>query len=138
VRARVRALPTVEIVDRCDVIGPVTTPALDRVTWVRMLHGATGSEEVLEADLVVDATGRSGRTPAWLAAIGYAPPPEEELQVNLKYATRHLRLRPGALAGEKVVGVGAEPGRPWRDASCSATCTGAASQRSTPRHGRRP
>jgi 2-polyprenyl-6-methoxyphenol hydroxylase-like FAD-dependent oxidoreductase len=112
VRARVRALPTVEIVDRCEVAGLVTTAARDRVTGVRILRAPTAAEEVLDADLVLDATGRSGRTPAWLAAIGYDPPPEEQLPVNLKYATRHLRLRPGALASEKVVGVGAEPGRP--------------------------
>jgi len=113
VRARVRALPTLEIADRCDVVGLVTTAARDRVTGVRILRrAAAGAEEVLDADLVLDATGRSGRSPAWLAAIGYDPPPEEQLPVHLKYATRHLRLRAGALGGEKVVAVGAEPGRP--------------------------
>jgi len=113
VRSRVRALPAVEIVDRCDVAGLVTTAARDRVTGVRILRrAAAGAEEVLDADLVLDATGRSGRSPAWLAAIGYDPPPEEQLPVHLKYATRHLRLRAGALGGEKVVAVGAEPGRP--------------------------
>jgi 2-polyprenyl-6-methoxyphenol hydroxylase-like FAD-dependent oxidoreductase len=60
----------------------------------------------------VDATGRTGRTPAWLAAIGYDQPREERLSIHLKYATRHLRLRPGALSGAKVVGIGAEPARP--------------------------
>ena len=114
VRARVRALPTVEIVDRCDVAGLVTTAARDRVTGVRARRGGAGgqTEQVLDADLVVDATGRGGRTLAWLAAIGYEPPPEEQVPVHLKYATRHLRLPPGALGGAKVVGVGAEPRRP--------------------------
>jgi 2-polyprenyl-6-methoxyphenol hydroxylase-like FAD-dependent oxidoreductase len=111
VRARVRALPAVEIVDRCEAVGLSTTAARDRVTGVRVLGGAQ-AEEALDADLVVDATGRGGRTPSWLATIGYDPPPEERLEVHLKYATRHLRLRPGALDGVKVVGVGAEPGRP--------------------------
>jgi 2-polyprenyl-6-methoxyphenol hydroxylase-like FAD-dependent oxidoreductase len=112
VRARVRALPTVEIVDRCDVAGLVTTAARDRVTGVRILRGADGVEETLGADLVLDATGRSGRTPVWLAALGYDLPPEEQLPIHVKYATRHLRPRPGALGGEKFVAVGAEPGRP--------------------------
>ena len=114
VRARVRALPTVEIVDRSDVAGLVTTAARDRVTGVRVLGGDAGgpAERVLDADLVVDATGRGGRTPAWLAAIGYDPPPEEQLPVHLKYATRHLRLPPGALGDAKLVAVGAEPRRP--------------------------
>jgi 2-polyprenyl-6-methoxyphenol hydroxylase-like FAD-dependent oxidoreductase len=115
VRARVRALPAVEIIDRCDVVGLVTTAARDRVTGVRVLRHAAGgarAEEVLDADLVLDATGRGGRTPTWLAATGYDPPPEEQLPVHLKYATRHLRLPPGALGGVKILGVGAEPGRP--------------------------
>ncbi len=112
VRARVRALPTVEIVDRCYAVGLVTTEAQDRVTGVRILRRSASVEETLGANLVVDATGRGGRAMAWLAKIGYDPPLEERLSVHLKYATRHLRLRPGALRGEKFVAIGAEPGRP--------------------------
>jgi 2-polyprenyl-6-methoxyphenol hydroxylase-like FAD-dependent oxidoreductase len=112
VRARVLALPTVEIVDRCDVAGLVTTAARDRVTGVRILRGADGAEETLGADLVLDATGRSGRATGWLATIGYDLPPEEQLPVHVKYATRHLRLRQGALGGEKFVAIGAVPDRP--------------------------
>jgi 2-polyprenyl-6-methoxyphenol hydroxylase-like FAD-dependent oxidoreductase len=112
VRARVRALPTVEIVDRCDVVRLVTTAARDRVTGVRILRSAGGVEETLGADLVLDATGRSGRATAWLATIGYDQPPQERLTIHLKYASRHLRLRPGALRGQKFVAIGAEPGRP--------------------------
>ena len=112
VRARVRALPTVEIIDRREVVGLVTNAARGRVTGVRTLRRGAGAEETVDADLVLDATGRAGRATAWLAAIGYDQPPEEQLAVHLKYATRHLRLRPGALAGAKFVAVGAEPGRP--------------------------
>ena len=112
VRARVQALPTVEIMERCEVVGLVTTTARDRVTGVRMLPHAARVEESLEADLVLDATGRGGRSAAWLAAIGYDQPPQEQLTIHLKYATRHLRLRPDALPGHKFVTIGAEPGRP--------------------------
>jgi 2-polyprenyl-6-methoxyphenol hydroxylase-like FAD-dependent oxidoreductase len=112
VRARVRALPAVEVLDRCEAVGLVTTMARDRVTGVRMLSHATRVEETLETDLVLDATGRSGRTATWLAAIGYKQPPQEQLPIHLKYATRHLRLRPDALPGQKFVTIGAEPGRP--------------------------
>ena len=111
VRARVRALPAVEIVDRCRVTGLDTTPARDRVTGVRVVRSSAGVEETFDADLVLDATGRGGRAVTWLAKIGYDPPREERLTVRLKYATRHLRLRPGALR-EKLVAIGAEPGRP--------------------------
>ncbi len=117
VRAQVRALPNVEIVDRCQFVGLVTNAARDRVTGVRILRRRTAdtadtAEEIVSADLVLDATGRNGRTPAWLATVGYDQPPRDQLTIHLKYATRHLRLRPGALGGEKMVAIGAEPGRP--------------------------
>jgi 2-polyprenyl-6-methoxyphenol hydroxylase-like FAD-dependent oxidoreductase len=112
VRARVRALPTVEIVDRCEVVGLITTAARDRVSGVRILRGADGVQEALDADLVLDALGRSGRATGWLATIGYDQPPQEQLTIQVKYATRHLRLRPGALAGQRFVAIGAVPDRP--------------------------
>ena len=66
-RARVRALPNVRFLDRCDVVGLATTPDGRRVIGVRVLRRADGSaEEVLGADLVVDATR------PWLAHPGMA------------------------------------------------------------------
>ena len=113
-RGRVRALPAVEILDRCEAIGLATTATRDRVTGVRILRRVDGgsTEKTLDADLVVDATGRGGRTPAWLAALGCEQPPEVRLPIDVKYASRHLRLGPGALGGAKFVAIGAEPGRP--------------------------
>jgi 2-polyprenyl-6-methoxyphenol hydroxylase-like FAD-dependent oxidoreductase len=112
VRRRVRVLDNVTVRDRCVVAGLVTTQALDRVTGARVLPaGNGGEEEVLAADLVVDATGRGGRTPAWLREIGYDPPAEDQVRVDIMYASQHLRLRPGALR-EKLILIGAEPARP--------------------------
>ncbi|WP_443076396.1 monooxygenase [Streptomyces sp. NBC_01716] len=45
----------------------------------------------LAADLVVDASGRGSRAPAWLSAVGAEPPPEETLDSGLVYATRAYR-----------------------------------------------
>jgi flavin-dependent dehydrogenase len=93
------------------VAGLVTTRARDRVTGARVLPAGTGVEEILPADLVADATGRGGRVPVWLTEMGYDPPAEEKVRVDIMYASRHLRLRPGAL-GEKLILIGAEPARP--------------------------
>ena len=109
--AKVRALDNVSVRDRCAVAGLVTTPAGDRVTGVRVRPDG-GGEEVIAADLVADATGRSGRTPAWLTEMGYDPPAEEQVRVDVKYASRHLRLRPGALGEQKLILIGTEPARP--------------------------
>src|SRR5262245_18571769 len=111
VRGRVRALGNVSVRDRCEVAGVASTPARDRVTGVRVLP-AGGAEEILAADLVVDATGRGGRTPAWLTAFGYDPPAEERVRVDVKYASRYLRLPAGALGDEKLILIGTQPGGP--------------------------
>ena len=112
VRARVRALDNVSVRDRCAVAGLVTTPAQDRVTGVRVRPADREEDEEIAADLVADATGRGGRTPAWLAEMGYDPPAEEQVRVDVKYASRRLRLRPGALGEQKLILIGTEPGRP--------------------------
>jgi 2-polyprenyl-6-methoxyphenol hydroxylase-like FAD-dependent oxidoreductase len=111
VRDRVRALDKVSIRDRCEVAGLVTTPTDDRVTGARVLPSG-GAEEILAADLVVDATGRGGRTPAWLKALGYDRPAEECIAVDVKYASRYLRLPAGTLGDEKLILIGTEPARP--------------------------
>jgi 2-polyprenyl-6-methoxyphenol hydroxylase-like FAD-dependent oxidoreductase len=111
VRERVRALPNVVVRDRCEVIDLVATDARDRVAGVRA-QPREDTAETIAADLVVDATGRGGRTPSWLRAMGYHPPAEERVTVEVKYASRRLRLPPGALGDQKLVLVGPEPARP--------------------------
>ena len=101
VRARVRALPNVTVLDRCDVVGLAATPDGGRVTGARVLPRVDGgAEQLLRADLVVDATGRGSRTPLWLEALGYARPAKEQVRIGLGYATRTYRLPSDALGGE--------------------------------------
>jgi 2-polyprenyl-6-methoxyphenol hydroxylase-like FAD-dependent oxidoreductase len=109
IRRRVLASPNISVVERCDAAGLMASPDRRRVIGV---HVRGGAEEELAADLVVAATGRGGRVPAWLEALGYPRPGEEQLAVDLTYASRRIRLRPGALAGDKLVLIGARPGVP--------------------------
>ena len=111
VRKRVRGVGNVVLRDRCDAVALVASDARDRVTGVRVAPQG-GDEETLAADLVVDATGRSGRTPTWLQQLGYDAPDEERVVVEVMYASRHLRLRPDALGDVKLVLVGAETVHP--------------------------
>ncbi|MCX3062919.1 FAD-dependent oxidoreductase [Streptomyces beihaiensis] len=112
IRARVKKLPGVEIADRCEVAALLSAPDGTRVTGVRTVERGSGAERELAADLVVDATGRGGRATRWLTDLGYQPPTEDKVAVDIKYVSRTLRLAPGALGRRKVVIVGAEPGRP--------------------------
>jgi 2-polyprenyl-6-methoxyphenol hydroxylase-like FAD-dependent oxidoreductase len=113
VRARVRAHPNVTLLDRCDVVGLATTPDNRRVIGVRVLHRADSSaEEVLGADLVVDASGRGSRTPVWLESLGYARPELEQVRIGLAYATRIYRLATNALHGDLAILDAATPQLP--------------------------
>ena len=62
-----------------------------------------GSPAPVPASLVVDATGRGSRTPAWLAGLGYQRPAQERVEIGLGYATRTYRLRPGAMDGDQMI-----------------------------------
>jgi hypothetical protein len=113
VRARVRALPNVAVLDSCDIAGLAATPDGRRVTgaWFRRREGAS-AEDVLDADLVVDATGRGSRTPVWLEALGYARPAKNQVRIRLGYATRNYRLPRGALGGDLAALHGLTPQHP--------------------------
>jgi 2-polyprenyl-6-methoxyphenol hydroxylase-like FAD-dependent oxidoreductase len=112
VRSRVLELPNVTLIDGCRVVGLKATDDNTRVLGVEVLRSGAGGTEVIHADLVVDATGRSGRATKWLATMGYAPPPEESLKVDLLYVSQHLRPVPGSMGREKVVIIGHAPTRP--------------------------
>jgi 2-polyprenyl-6-methoxyphenol hydroxylase-like FAD-dependent oxidoreductase len=113
VRARVRAHPNVTLLDQCDVVGLATTSDNRRVTGARMLRRADSSaEEVLGADLVVDATGRGSRTPVWLESLGYRRPELEQVRIGLAYATRIYRLATDALHGDLAILDAATPQLP--------------------------
>jgi hypothetical protein len=68
---------------------------------------AGGRSAIIEADLVVDATGRGSRTPLWLDELGYRRPEQERVEIGLGYATRTYRLRPGAMNGDQMILTGA-------------------------------
>jgi flavin-dependent dehydrogenase len=112
-RARVRALANVAFVDSCDIMGLAATPDGRRVTGARVQRREGGSaEEVLGADLVVDATGRGSRTPVWLETLGYGRPVKDEVRIGLGYATRNYRLPRGALGGDLAALHGLTPQHP--------------------------
>lgn len=112
VRERVRALPSVRIADGNDVVGLVSDGTRRRVIGVRVMARAAGSaEEVLSADLVVDAMGRGTRTPTWLRGLGYEMPAEESVSVQMGYSSLSVRLQPGT-EPEKLVLIGPAPDRP--------------------------
>jgi hypothetical protein len=120
VRARVRALPNVAFLDSRDIVGLAAAPSGGRVTGARVRRRADrAAEEVLDGDLVVDATGRGSRTPIWLEALGYARPDTEQVRIGLGYATRTYRLPADALGGDLAVVHGGTSAYPRVARCCS-------------------
>ena len=102
----------VRLLPGADIVGLVADEARARITGVRIIRNEPGSsEETLPADLVVDAMGRSGRTPAWLEELGYERPEEDRVTVDVAYASRMIRLTPdgaeraGHLVGGDITGM---------------------------------
>lgn len=94
-RRRVGALNNVTILGRRNIVAPVLTD--DSVTGVRIIDRDSGISSVLPADLIVDATGRAGRTPHVLAGHGYGAVPEERVESIAGYSSQLLRIPPGRI-----------------------------------------
>ncbi|RSS56893.1 NAD(P)/FAD-dependent oxidoreductase [Streptomyces sp. WAC01280] len=103
VRQRVFADPRIELVDGHETVG--LTGDSSRVRGVRLRERGAGTEKetrVLEADLVVDASGRSTKAADWLAAIGAEAPHEETIDTGLAYGTRVYRAPAGVLDSDAI------------------------------------
>ena len=94
VREGVRRLGNVELRFEAAIDEPVHERG--RVRAVRMRDG-----ELIEADLVVDATGRGSQSPKWLAQWGYGHVKEQRVELGLSYVSGLFELPPGS----KPVGV---------------------------------
>jgi 2-polyprenyl-6-methoxyphenol hydroxylase-like FAD-dependent oxidoreductase len=110
VRRRVRAISNVTILDDHDVVDVCVTTG-GHVTGARVVSRSSHVESTIQADLVVDATGRGSRTPALLKRAGYDPPAEDEVVINLMYASQLLRS-PGNVLHESGFVISPVPGRP--------------------------
>jgi 2-polyprenyl-6-methoxyphenol hydroxylase-like FAD-dependent oxidoreductase len=112
VRRRLLALPNVRAIENCTVQGLVAGSDNAVIKGVRARIGSI--EQVIDADLVVDASGRGSASPAWLEALGFARPEEERIEIGIGYTTRIYRRRPGDLGGKLGVVV-AGSGPNWRN-----------------------
>ncbi|GAY18999.1 hypothetical protein MSZK_57250 [Mycobacterium sp. shizuoka-1] len=108
IRRRTAALAGVTIEHR-DVSAPRFDGERQAVTGV--LLSTPGADEFVAADLVVDASGRGTRLPAWLDEWGFARPAENTVDIGIGYATQQLRI-PEGLITEKVVVAGVSRTQP--------------------------
>lgn len=119
IRRYVETMPNVEIHNRCHVVGLVTedSAGVQAATGLRVRQRGDGAEDsksagpekIFDADVVVDASGRSSRFPTWLKAQRrdvieggegtevreVREVREEKSCAEIVYYTRHYRLKPG-------------------------------------------
>jgi 2-polyprenyl-6-methoxyphenol hydroxylase-like FAD-dependent oxidoreductase len=106
IRRRLNRNPRIQFVEGYASCGLSADPGRSRVVGARvrqrrMPNESAGDEGTIEAELVVDATGRGSRAGDWLRDLGYGPVPTTEINAFLGYATRQYRLPP-------------DPRRDWR------------------------
>lgn len=111
IRRRLQAMGNVTIQGGRDVAELTSTTDRKRVTGVRVIDRASGDEQELTADLVVDAMGRAAHTPASLESLGYGRPAEDHIVMHTTYVSQPLRIPPGTLR-EMFCLVSPAPGRP--------------------------
>jgi hypothetical protein len=70
---------------------------------VRITRRESQVEETLNADLVVDASGRGSQAPTWLRALGYDAPHEDTVKVGVGYTSRVYRRKPEHLRGNVAI-----------------------------------
>jgi 2-polyprenyl-6-methoxyphenol hydroxylase-like FAD-dependent oxidoreductase len=114
VRDRILADGRITVRQRAEILDLVGDSK--RVTGVRVRDVESGALETLEADLVIDASGRGSRLRHWLTALDLPSVEEDVVDAGIAYATRVYQAPPGATAGFPAVNVAAdhrvrEPGR---------------------------
>lgn len=120
-RRQVQALPRVRFLPNQEVIGLLKSPTGNRITGVIVRErGHQEQQTTLEADLVIDASGRSSRLASWLEEFGYILPEAEEVRGNLGYTTRHYHVPPHSPWNWSTIMVEGDPSAGTLTAALSA------------------
>ena len=107
---RLCAIPNVSVRVNCDVSGLTSEqgPREVTITGVKVSdRSGGGADEILPANLVVDAGGRGSRSPAWLESLGYPRPPEDHIKMALSYTTFVYPRLPEHTHGKSPLLIGA-------------------------------
>lgn len=107
-RQRMLEEAIVRIRPRCEATGLIGELGAVRGVRYRELD-RDRRDGFLEADLVVDATGRGSRLPSWLEMLGHPRPALERIAVDLGYASAVYQRAPGKMNDRLAVLVSSAP-----------------------------
>lgn len=111
IRDAVRRRSNITFLDGHDIVGLEATEDRRRVTGARVVGRRGEGSRVVPAGLVVDACGRASRAARWLAGLGYVPPGEEVVGIDLSYATRVFAVPPGTFGDDLLIATTRFPGQ---------------------------
>ena len=104
VRRRVLAIKNLTCLEQHDVVGLIASSDRTRIAGVTVRQRSEDRiESAIDADLVIDATGRGSRSPMWLDSLGYSKPQETAISIGYGYTTRLYRQDPDLLVDAKVI-----------------------------------
>ena len=105
VRERLLAFPNVVIKSSCSAIRLLSDEGQTRITGVRVEQADGQGAEDLEADLVVDSSGRGSQIPRWLEELNYEKPPETSVGIHIGYSSRFFEMPRRSPPKWKILGV---------------------------------
>jgi 2-polyprenyl-6-methoxyphenol hydroxylase-like FAD-dependent oxidoreductase len=88
VRGQLQQRPNIHFMTGMDVQRLIASADNTVITGIEAKSRDDQSIQTINADLVVDASGRSSKAPDWLQTLGYSAPPRTTVNSHLGYATR--------------------------------------------------
>ena len=89
VRELFHKLPNVDLREQTSVTGlGMTATGRPHIDTVHVVPRAAGEPTSIQADLVVDASGRASKAPDWLQELGITPPHETIVNAHTGYSSR--------------------------------------------------
>ncbi|KKI91216.1 FAD dependent oxidoreductase [Bacillus sp. SA1-12] len=109
-RNRVKGISNVQFLTKVDVIGLQMISDQSVVTGVHIRERELlGQQKALDADFVIDTSGRSSKLCKWLQQLGFEVPNPDILKVSLGYSTRHYKIPSHLSVNWDVIRIAGDP-----------------------------
>jgi len=103
-RKMIQKVPNIEIRYRSSVLGlSMTGKVVSGVRVSTVVEGSASKEEILQADLIIDASGRNSGVNKWLKDIGVEAPKDHVFSKEFSYASKIIKLSPNAARNWKSI-----------------------------------
>jgi 2-polyprenyl-6-methoxyphenol hydroxylase-like FAD-dependent oxidoreductase len=110
-RRQLAAIKNVTVEARCEAIEPLVSETRSVFTGLKIHYRDRPDNATVElqADLIVDASGRTSKGLNWIAALGYTTPTETVIDAHVGYATRAYRRPPQVNANWRSMMIRSRP-----------------------------